>query len=103
MAPAATEATAADPERMTVAYRHLRAECSRLAGGRCEAGFDGCDGRGVDVHHIYPTGEGGAAVAPVCWVRFVCRNCHGQIHTAGGRPEAEARGLIVPRQPKQTV
>ncbi len=97
------EATAADPERQTVEYRRLVSECSRLAGGRCEAGMDGCEGRGIDPHHIFPCGEGGAAIVPLCWLRLVCRHCHETIHNAAGRADAEERGLIVPRQPKLTT
>lgn len=103
MGPDTERDTAADPERQTPQYRGIVRARRTQAGDRCEARLEGCTDQGVDPHHIYPVGEGGATIVPVCWLRWVCRPCHGIIHSANGREEAEERGLIVPKQPKLPI
>ena len=91
----------ADPERLTPEYRRLVDEVQVRSGGRCEVQLQGCHGPGVDPHHVYPTSEGGPVVVPVSWLLWVCRSCHGRIHSAKYRPLAEALQAIVPLRRKR--
>ena len=86
-----------DPLRQTPAYRALVDRVELRAGGRCDVG--GCDERGIDPHHVYPTSEGGPVICPSIWLLWVCRSCHVAIHSSA-RKNAEVRGWIVPKDRK---
>lgn len=91
-----------DPERHSPEYRALVGRIMLRSKGRCEAML-GC-GRalGIDPHHKYPVSEGGPVLCPEAWLLWVCRECHAKIHAAKTRPDAEARGLIVPLNRKDS-
>lgn len=92
----ATGEAAADLNlRTTPEYRALVDQLARSVRS-CQAKLEGCTVIGTDPHHVYPVSEGGPVIVPLVWLRWVCRSCHGRIHSANHRPEAEAVGLIVP-------
>lgn len=86
--PEPTPAERADPT-----YRAAVDDRMQQAKRRCERCWNV---RSLDPHHVWPVSEGGPTIVPAAWLRILCRSCHGLIHSANGREEAERLGLIVP-------
>lgn len=86
----------AAPLRGLPDYRAVVDEITRRAGGRCELRWADCWGTGTDPHHIWPVSEGGPVIVPVVWMLWVCRSCHGFVHSAAGRSVAAEAGHITP-------